>query len=155
MELIKPPHPFEEKIKDFPYIIFLAGSIEMGMADDWQKRFAEQLKDKNVLLLDPRRDDWNSAWNQSMDNAFFKEQVAWEQKGMERANLVALYFDPHTESPISLLELGEYAKSGKLIVCCPAGFWKKGNVDFICEYNGIPKVETFEELIAAVKRKMK
>lgn len=58
-----------------------------------------------------------------------------------------MYFDPNTKSPISLLELGLHAREQKLIVLCPEGFWRKGNVDVVCEYYGINQVDTFDELI--------
>jgi hypothetical protein len=61
-----------------------------------------------------------------------------------------MYFDPNTQSPISLLELGLHARDGKLIVLCPEGFWRKGNVDIVCEKYGVKQVESFEELIKAI-----
>ena len=30
-------------------------------------------------------------------------------------------------------------------MCCPEGFWRKGNVDIVCERFGIPCVEDFEQ----------
>jgi hypothetical protein len=66
---------------------------------------------------------------------------------MENADLIALYFDPKTKSPISLLELGLFANSKKLVVCCPEGFWRKGNVDVVCERYGIRQVEDLLEIV--------
>ena len=34
-------------------------------------------------------------------------------------------------APITLLELGLFARSGKLIVCCPDGYWRKGNIEVV------------------------
>jgi hypothetical protein len=56
-------------------------------------------------------------------------------------------FDPNTKSPVSLLELGLHAKERKLIVYCPEGFWRKGNVDIVCEAYKVKQVKTFEELL--------
>lgn len=61
-----------------------------------------------------------------------------------------MYFDPNTQSPISLLELGLHARGGKLIVLCPEGFWRKGNVDIVCEKYNVKQVASFEELIKAI-----
>ena len=61
-----------------------------------------------------------------------------------------MYFDPNTKSPVSLLELGLYAHTGKLRVCCPDGFWRKGNVDVICARFGI-KTLSVEDLIEPEK----
>lgn len=129
--------------------IFLAGSIEMGKAEHWQKRVIEALKDTDWIILNPRRDDWNSSWVQSKDNPQFREQVEWELNSMEGADTILIYFAPGTQSPISLLELGLFATGKKdsqeLIVVCPEGFWRKGNVDIVCERHNIKQYETLEE----------
>lgn len=41
--------------------IFLAGSIEMGKAENWQKRIVDELSDKGYTFFNPRRDDWDSS----------------------------------------------------------------------------------------------
>lgn len=127
--------------------IFLAGSIEMGAAVNWQDKVTKALESRDVIILNPRRDDWDSSWKQEMENAQFREQVEWELQAMEDATRILMYFDPATKSPISLLELGIHAHSGKLIVCCPEGFWRKGNVDIVCKRYGIHTVGTLDELI--------
>ncbi len=63
-----------------------------------------------------------------------------------KADVIALYLAPGTQSPISLMELGLHANGGKLVVCCPDGFWRKGNVQIVCARWGIPLVESMEEL---------
>jgi len=137
-----------EVVLDTEYVnVFLAGSIEMGVAEHWQKRVIDALSDKPIRFLNPRRDDWDSSWSQDIHNDEFVEQVVWELTSLEQSHLVIMYFDPNTKSPISLLELGLHAKEQKLIVLCPEGFWRKGNVDVVCEYYGINQVDTFDELI--------
>jgi len=128
--------------------VFLAGSIEMGNAVDWQSSITDSIEESGLFctVLNPRREDWDSSWLQSIEDPQFKQQVSWELNALEKAKVVAMYFAPGTKSPISLLELGLYAESGKMIVCCPHGFWRKGNVDVVCERYGIPVVETLEEL---------
>lgn len=127
--------------------IFLAGSIEMGLADEWQKRVAARLKNEEVLLLNPRREDWNADWKQDKDDPVFREQVEWELNALSESDHIILYLDPHTKSPVSLLEMGLYAKSGKLFVVCPEGFWRKGNVDIVCETYDIPQFESLDVLL--------
>ena len=105
----------------------------MGKAEDWQKRLINSLSDKPFIFLNPRRDDWDSSWEQTIENPEFKLQVTWELTGLEMADVIVMYFDPETKSPISLLELGLHARTKKLIVVCPEGFWRKGNVDVVCE----------------------
>jgi len=136
-----------------PFRIFLAGSIEMGKATKWQDEFAKAFSDDDVEFLNPRRDSFEDIGSGSADPKF-KEQVEWEPRGLEAADIIALYFDPETKSPISLLELGLFAHSHKLFVCCPDGYWKKGNVDIVCDENSVPRFETLAELITAVKERL-
>jgi hypothetical protein len=119
------------------FSIFLAGSIEMGTVEDWHTQVEMWLRNYNVTILNPRRDDWDSSWVQCISNPQFREQVEWELDMMEAADIVAMYLAPGTMSPISLLELGNLAWSSKLVVCCPEGFERKGNVDIVCYRNGI------------------
>lgn len=136
--------------------IFLAGSIEMGSAEDWQTKIANALERWNVTLLNPRRDDWDSSWEQKKENLQFNEQVTWELQHMEIADVVIFYFDPRTKSPITLMEVGLNAKdkSDQCIVCCPEGFWRKGNIDVVCERYGIRQVDTLEDLIRILKAEL-
>ncbi len=130
--------------------IFLAGSIEMGTVENWQEQIARELKDiNNLVIYNPRRDDWDSSWVQSIDNPQFNEQVTWELQMMEKATFIPLYFSPETKAPITLLEFGLHAPSGKLIVCCPEGFWRKGNVDIVCERHDVEQVDTLNGLVEA------
>jgi hypothetical protein len=48
--------------------------------------------------------------------------------------VICVYFDPKGQSPITLLELGLFHDKD-IIVCCPEGFWRKGNVDVnVCHF---------------------
>ena len=145
--VIKPPQALPEQGR----LVFLAGSIEMGAAENWQERLPRLLSDLDLIFLNPRRDDWDSSWVQHKDNPQFRGQVEWELAGLDIADTIAMYFDPATKSPISLLELGLFAHTGKLVVCCPPGFWRKGNVDIVCEQYDIPVVETIDELAGLVR----
>lgn len=146
--IIKPPTPLLNV--DMTTAVFLAGSIEMGKAEDWQTKVQDSLNDLHyITILNPRRDDWDSSWVQSIENDKFREQVNWELYGIENANLVAMYFSPGTMSPISLLELGlriNNQQSKKIVVCCPKGYERKGNVDIVCKRHSVPQVETLDEL---------
>ena len=146
MNLITAPKPL--KIKDTS--IFLAGSIEQDKAERWQDRVIEKLSDLPITILNPRRAEWDASWEQKIDNLQFNEQVTWELDALEKADKIILYFDPNSKSPISLLELGLFAKSGKMLVCCPKGFWRKGNVDIVCERFGIEQLESLDEMIEAI-----
>lgn len=134
------------------YKIFLAGSIEMGTAENWQTKIVKEFEEFDITILNPRRDDWDWTWEQKIDNPKFNEQVTWELTALERADLIILHFDPNTKSPISLLEFGLYADTGKMIVYCPEGFWRKGNVDIVCKRYDTTQVNSLPELIEEVKR---
>lgn len=141
------PHKIKKGYKN----IFLGGSIEMGTAELWQEKFISELSDLPVQFLNPRRDDWNSSWTQEITNLQFKQQVEWELNGLEVADVIVMVFDINTKSPISLLESGLFAKSGKLVILCPEGFWRKGNIDVVCEYYNIKQVRNFSELIDYIR----
>lgn len=131
--------------------VFLAGSIEMGKAEEWQKKIINDLGDESIIFLNPRRDDWDSSWVQSKTNENFKEQVLWELTHLEAADYIILHLDPNTISPISLIEFGLYARKGNLYVYCPEEYWKKGNIDITSEFYDVTQVNSFEELIEIMK----
>jgi hypothetical protein len=133
--------------------VFLAGSIEMGLAEHWQERLVNEFKDTDLRFLNPRRDDWDPTWAQEARNPQFSQQVNWELDALDYSDLIVFYFDPNTKSPVTLMELGLYANSGKvIIVCCPNGFWRKGNVEIVCQRYGIKMVNNFDELVIEVKK---
>lgn len=143
MNIIKPPHPLVIDQAS----VFLAGSIALDKAELWQDQVCEALVDLPVTILNPRRESWDASWPQDMSFDPFREQVEWELEALELADMILMYFDPATKSPISLLELGLHARSKKMAVCCPKGFWRKGNVDIVCTRYGIEQVERLEHLI--------
>lgn len=150
MKEIKAPDSISEKIQGSKYL-FLGGSIEMDKADNWQKLAVEMLVDTDWTILNPRRASWDSTWKQSKDNPQFREQVEWELNAQEIADKILMYLDPATKSPISLMELGLFEGTHKMIVVCPLGFWRKGNVDIVCERYGVPQEATLEDAIAKLK----
>ncbi len=123
----------------------------MGKGEAWQETLIAALADSDVDILNPRRDNWDSSWVQSIENPQFFEQVNWELDALEAADIIALVFSHGTKSPISLLECGLYVRTGKLIVCCPEGFWRKGNVDIVCRRYGVSQVNTIPELADAIR----
>lgn len=128
--------------------IFLAGSIEMGEAIDWQTDCARVLDRRGWHVFNPRRDDWDSSWVQSINNPHFRAQVGWELDALRAASRILFYFVPGTIAPISLLELGLFAGKGGLEVVCPDGFERKGNVDIVCEREHIRTHETLADAFA-------
>ena len=131
--------------------VFLAGTIEMGKSFDWQKVVIDKLQDKKVNIFNPRRSTWDSSWVQDINNPQFFEQVKWELTRMELSDYILMYFDPSSKSPISLLELGLYADTRKLMVTCPEGFWRRGNVQIVCQHYNVPLFDSVESMIVQLE----
>lgn len=157
MKVIKTPNslPFHRINGTIPQSVFLAGSIEMGKAIDWQKTIETAFVKTEGYILNPRRDDWDSNWVPSIKQPEFYEQVSWELSALDAAQVIAMYFDENTKSQISLLELGLYAKTGKMIVCCPDGFCRKGNVDIVCERYNIVTTTNLKDFISKIHAKLR
>ena len=133
--------------------LFLAGSIEMGRADPWQEKVSEILSPFYSIIYNPRRPIWDTAWIQSVGSPEFNVQVTWELEMIEKSTHVIVYLQPDTISPITLLELGilSQQKPEKVYVCCPDGYFRKGNVDIVCERYGINLFDSLDKTIEALK----
>ena len=147
--VLKPPSPLRHAPGTLR--VFLAGSIEMGLAGPWQAEMEAALADAPVTLWNPRRDDWDATWLQTIDDPRFRGQVEWELEAQEQADLIVMYFAPTTKAPITLLELGLFARSGKLVVCCPEGYFRKGNVDVVCQRYGVRTVDDLAALVSVIR----
>ncbi|KAF2266310.1 hypothetical protein CC78DRAFT_531708 [Lojkania enalia] len=137
------------------YSLFLAGSIEMGAAITWQRHMAQFLHHLPLTICNPRRGHWDPDSRPQPSDANFRTQVEWELEALSNASVICFFFDVNTKSPVTMMELGLWAHSGKVIVCCGEGFWKGGNVKLVCERYGIPCVNDFAELVVEAKRMLK
>lgn len=152
MQVIKPNSPNQSP--RHLMTLFLAGSIENGIATNWQQMVENRLLDSNITIFNPRRDDWDSTWIQRKSNNEFNYQVNWELNRLEEASAIIMYFDPETKSPITLLELGIHTNNNKrLFVCCPDKFYRKGNVEIVCERFNIPLFTDIESTLIAIDKK--
>lgn len=160
MEVYKAPQKYPS---DSKFTIFLGGSIEMGKAEPWGDYLTSKLSEHNfdIRILNPRRDDFDSSQEQSIDNPYFKEQVNWELDGLDRSDLIVMYLQPDTLSPISMMEIGIYINTldwnKQMIICCPDGFWRKGNVEILVDrypYH-CTLLNSFEDLEKVVIEKCK
>ena len=135
MDLLVEHTPPQKKIYSLDYTrhrVYLAGSTK-GI--DWQRYFINELADLRVDVFNPRSDVVDGLYG-------------WEIEHLNIANVIALYFDPHDTSPNGLLTLGLFSKTDRLIVCCPEQFYKKDDVDYICQREDIHQVETLDLLVA-------
>jgi hypothetical protein len=146
MNLCLPPIKRHKKAGQLEPAVFLAGTIDMGESIDWQADTAQALSRCASIIYNPRRPDWDSSWEQSINDPQFNVQVNWELDMIAASDMVFMYFLPGSQSPITLLELGIVAAGSpeKLWVCCPDGFYRKGNVDIICDRYGIRHYNHYE-----------
>lgn len=135
--------------------VFLAGSIDMGKATDWQKTLIDALADTDAVILNPRRTDWNPAWKPEPGDPHFAEQVNWELAALDQSDVIVMYLAPGSQSPVSLMELGLHATSGKVIVLCPEGYWRKGNVDAVAMRYHVEQASSLDDLIGRVRSRLR
>ncbi len=144
MKIIKPNSPIQ--VID-GISIFLAGTIDNGKSINWQLEMEDILKDYNVTLLNPRRDNWNP----NSSRAEMAKQINWEMDNLDKCDVIFMNILEESLSPITLLELGLYANSGKMIVSCHEEFWRKINVDVVCDRFNIPRYDNFDDAITKLK----
>ena len=138
-------HPHEEEpLEGGATRVFLAGTIDMGTGEDWQKEAEAILasREEAYIVYNPRQKEWNPERPGEMDF-----QVNWELEHLEKADVIVMYFLPDSKSPITLLELGLFARSGKLRVICPPAFYRYDNVRITCEKYKVPLVGSLEEAL--------
>ena len=145
MEEIQSPNP----IPTTKFGLFLGGTIDLGNSYNWQKEIVETFEKINTkkddwMILNPRRDNWDSSCIQSINNEKFKEQVIWELDAMDNAAVRLFVFLPDSKSPITMLELGLY-KDKINIVYCPNEFYRSGNIHIVCEKYEIPCYTDWDE----------
>jgi len=115
--------------------VFLAGTIDNGDSENWQEKVIERFKaNPNIRFYNPRRKSWDK--NASEDELIY--QIQWEQEHLDKADLIIMAISDNSKSPISLLELGLYAKDQKMIVFCNDKFYRYMNVKLTCEKYNIP-----------------
>ena len=149
-QIVKAPEPYTLNRPS----VFLAGTIDMGEGENWQPKAEEWLSDLDIVILNPRRLDWDSSWKQSIKDEKFREQVEWELKAQDDCSIEFMYFAPGSQSPITLLEFGLFIKTGKVIPCCPEGYFRKGNLEVVCNYYNVPLYEDLIEGLDAVRNKI-
>lgn len=143
--IIYAPNPVE--IKEGLKKIFLAGTIDNGDSKNWQEEICSLLKGRNdIVVFNPRRIPWTS-------DCDIKEQIRWELRRLEESDIILMNILPNSKSPITLLEMGLFARGGKLRVFCNDGFYRFDNVRVTCETY---KVQLFTDvdIIDYVKTKI-
>lgn len=127
--------------------IFLAGTIDDGKSLDWQKALTDEIcsidTNNQIFIYNPRRDKWPDGNNKND----IDKQIRWELYHLEKSDIIIMNILPKSKSPISLMELGLFAKNGKLIVFCQESFYRYDNIRIVCERYGIPLFNTNDVLV--------
>ena len=139
--------------------VFLAGTIDMGASTDWQQEVVDHLHKNtfhDVVVYNPRRADWDSSWKQDIENDNFRAQVVWELEHIEGVDHILVHFEPTSKSPVTLLELGYLAAyaPGRVIVSCPDGYWRRGNVQIVCDRYDMFLTDMLGEAVAELIRRI-
>jgi hypothetical protein len=113
---------------DDKFVVYLAGAIDMGAAEDWQAEVIERLKDTDVTLLNPRR---------TFKPETLSEQILWELGAMDRADVVLMWFPSQSQAPIALLETGLYMQSGKLLIGAGKDYYRRANLEWTCKWYNV------------------
>lgn len=90
--------------------LFLAGGITG--CPDWQSYVINGLVQEDLVLLNPRRVQWDMSANQEESIA----QIAWEHEHLQMADEILFWFPKETLCPITLLEYGKYMMSNKRLI---------------------------------------
>lgn len=121
-----------------PFRIFLAGTIDNGDSTDWQQELINTINGvelrRPTSIYNPRREEWPS----SDDHREIDRQIEWELSHLEKADLIVMNILANSKSPISLMELGLFAREGRLMVFCPKTFYRYDNVRNVCKRYEVP-----------------
>lgn len=71
------------------------------------------------ILFNPRQEHWDATRPGEMDY-----QVRWELDHLEEADIIVMHLLGSSKSPISLLEMGLHARSGKMHVIYEKDFYR-------------------------------
>lgn len=122
---------------------FLAGSIEMGKAENWQESMESFFEEHGCGTFNPRRPNFDATQKQEYENPYMYQQINWEYNALEKADRILVYLQPDTLSPITLMEVGKYCDAKKMFVVSPPGFWREANVECFCDRYGISLFDNF------------
>ncbi|KZZ97319.1 hypothetical protein AAL_03283 [Moelleriella libera RCEF 2490] len=143
--------PLRQKIEG-RLSFFLAGTMSPDSQIGWRPVLIDEtFSDLPITVFDPTRLDWDETWREDFSDARWVEQIQWELDMQELADVVVVFLGDTSVAPISMLELGLNAKSGKVLVCAMPRFAKRGNVEAICARYHVPLVSCVEDLQSAIK----
>jgi len=119
MTELRCPNEFDFRNGLMANLLFLGGGI--SGCPLWQSQMVELLSDTKLVLVNPRRDDFdvNSA-------EMAKKQIIWEFKYLSCSTGRLFWFPAETLCPITLFELGKFCeKADPLFVGCHPEYKRK------------------------------
>lgn len=136
--------------------IFLAGPTDFNWREGFVTALKQHLTALNITIFDPFQPKWDSTWKEDLDaDPRFAAQVDWELAHQDKATTVAVFFHADSQAPVSLLELGLCARSGKAVVGCEPGYWKRGNVLAVCRRYEVPLADSLDGLAHLAAQKLR
>lgn len=130
-----------------PLNLFIAGTIDCGDSVNHQQAIIDELNKEDtvrpIMIYNPRRAEWPNV----NDKEEIDKQINWELYHLERADLIIMNILGNSKSPISLMEIGLFAKEHKLIVFCSPNFYRYDNVRIVCEKYKVPLYNTNDILV--------
>jgi len=152
MRVITAPEEIDLENTDFK--LYLGGSIDKKYGSPWHRNIISFISSKlgresKLTIYNPKREEWDKDW--PADSKVIDEQALWELKAMEHADLIFMFFESSCSSSVGMMQLGLNAKEGKLVVVCERHFWKKRDVDVICETYGVPRYDSIAVGIGEVR----
>jgi len=127
--------------------VYLAGAIDMGDAENWQQDVISRFAGiEEMVLLNPRRSKFTDAMEQA--------QIEWELEAMDDADLIFMWFPKESEAPISLLEMGLYLRSGKLLLGVEVGYYRQRNIELTARRYNVTVFYSLDDLVQQVKNRL-
>lgn len=133
--------PIKEKNKNY---IFLAGSIDLKLSSNWREELIVK-SGNHHFYFDPTNKNHDDLDQKQMEN-----HIKWELDALCMADKIILNFLPNSTSPISLVELGLYVSTTKLIVVCPNEFYKSNYINILCKKYKTPLFNTINEALQVI-----
>ncbi len=130
--------------------LFLAGGI--SGCGDWQTEMAGMLKDEDLVIINPRRKNFDVE-NKRLE----KEQITWEFEHMKKADIISFWFTSETICPITLYELGKISMTNKyLLVGVHPEYTRRRDVEIQTSLirPEVKIVYSIEELVEQVKNEI-
>lgn len=128
--------------------VFLAGTIDMGNSEDWQKEIVARLSGDGMALnvFNPRRPGFTQ-----FDEDEQNFQINWELDRLLEKHIplksVLFNFLENSKSPVTMLELGICLEryGSRNIIVCPKGFYRYDNVKLTAERWGVRVYENMAD----------